>query len=120
MDEPGIRQLPQPTQCVLWDKPELVGQPPVKTMFETVETFVDTNHLERTLFKCRECGQLYFYEYYEHVDFDDGNDREYLTYIPVEAPEDIAAMNKGTVFDLMRFFPRLQLQTGLSPAWVGK
>jgi hypothetical protein len=120
MVEPGIRQLRQPTQCVLWDKPQLVGQPPVKDMFETVETFVDTSHLERTLFKCRECGQLYFYEYYEHVDFGDGNDREYLTYIPVEAPEDIAAMKEGTVFDLMRFFPRLQLQTGMSPAWVGK
>ena len=79
MDEADIRQLRQPTQCVLWDKPELVGQPAVTSMFETVETFVDTSHLERTLFKCRECGQLYFYEYYEHVDFgDEASARQFI------------------------------------------
>ena len=97
--------MKEPTQCELWEKPELVS---VRGRFEVVETFVDESHLSRCLLKCGECGQLYFYEFYEKIDWDGGNDPQYSTYIPVETEADIETLKKASVFELMRFLPRLQ------------
>lgn len=38
----------------------------------------------RQLMKCQDCGQLYFHEFYEEVDFRDGEDRQYFIFIPVD------------------------------------
>ena len=83
---PGVepKQLPMPTQCVLWRQPDLVTAP--RGRFETVETYTHESHLYRALVKCCECGQLYFYEFYERVDWDDGDDAQYSTYIPLPEP----------------------------------
>jgi hypothetical protein len=71
------------------------------------------------LYKCRECGQLYFHEWYEWVDWDEGNDRQYSTLLPVRSPEEGAALNEPDVFGLMRYFPRLHLDGGKAQ-WFGK
>jgi hypothetical protein len=97
-------ELRAPTQCALWEKPELVN---LADRFDTVEELIDKSHLSRSVLRCRECGQLYFYEFYEIVDWEDGNDRMYWTFIPVDAPEQIAALKEASVFDLMRYTPRL-------------
>jgi hypothetical protein len=81
-DEPWIG-LRQPTQCVLWERPDLVNG---VDRFDTVEELIDESHLSRSVLKCRECGQLYFYEFYEIVDWEEGNDRIYWTFIPVSEP----------------------------------
>ena len=69
--------------------------------------------------QCRECGQLYFHEWYEWVDWEHGNDKQYTTLIPVQTPEQIAALKASNIFMLLRFFPRLQWDRG-TPQWVGK
>jgi hypothetical protein len=56
--------MKKPTQCVLWHKTNLT---PADLNFELVKVFMRTPHIERDLFKCRECGQLYFHDWYEHV-----------------------------------------------------
>jgi hypothetical protein len=91
--------------------------------FELMEMFVDESHLSRALLKCRECGQLYFYEFYEDIDLKEGNDAIYSTYIPVEDPKDIQRMKDGSVFELLYFTPRLQNARGTAVAsmkWIGK
>jgi hypothetical protein len=122
MSDPSFKELRHPTQCDLWEKPELVYSP---ERFELMETFHDDSHLSRALLKCRECGQLYFYEFYEWVDWKEGNDAIYSTYIPVEDPEDIRRMKEGSVYDLFYFTPRLQNGRGTGGAaasmhWIGK
>jgi hypothetical protein len=110
--------LGHPTQCVLWNHPErLPGK--FAELFEEVETYEDSSHLTRTLYKCRECGQLYFYEWYEWVDWDDGNDKSYSTLIPVQSQEEIEALKQTNFFTLMSYFPRLQWESG-TPVWTGK
>jgi hypothetical protein len=118
-EEPDqIVNLAHPTQCVLWEHPErLEGK--LADLFDTVETYQDGNHLTRTLYKCRECGQRYFYEWYEWVDWEDGNDRSYVILVPVQTQDDIDALKKTDVFSLMRYFPPIQWDFG-SPAWNGK
>ncbi len=113
-----IVNLSHPVGCVLWEHPELVGGK-IADVFDEVETFEDRNHLTRTLYKCRECGQLYFYEWYEWVDWEEGNDRSYVTFVPVQTQEEIDVLKKTDIFSLMRYFPRIQWDYG-SPVWNGK
>jgi len=123
-EAPGVepKQLPIPTGCVLWQQPDLVTAP--RGRFETVETYTHENHLYRALVKCRECGQLYFYEFYERIDWDDGDDAQYSTYIPVPEPAEAAQMKDLSTFELLRYTPRLQWDhpTGkpASVRWIGK
>lgn len=116
--------MKKPTQCVLWEKPDLVSGP-LEDRFELIDTYVDESHLFRHLLKCRECGQLYFFEFYEEIDWEDGNDPQHSTYIPVEIDEEIEMLKNASNFELLQFFPRLQ-QDFLADAekrsirWVGK
>jgi hypothetical protein len=120
---PGVepKQLPMPTRCVLWQQPDLVTAP--RGRFETVETYTHASHLYRALVKCCECGQLYFYEFYERVDWDDGDDAQYSTYIPVPEPAEAARMKDLNVYELTIYTPRLQWDhpTGKPPSvrWIG-
>jgi hypothetical protein len=108
--------LRQPTQCVLWEHPERTSG---DELLEEVETYEDSSHSMRVLYKCRECGQLYFFEWWEWVDWEDGNDTQYSTLFPVGSVEESEALKKTDSFNLMRYYPRLYMG-GASSAWVGK
>src|SRR4051812_8800903 len=99
--------MKSPTQCVLWEKPELISEPKNKR-FELIETFVDESHLWRHLLKCRECGQLYFFEFYEEIDWEGGDDPQYSTYIPVATDEEIATLKNGPPHGLLGYLPQLR------------
>jgi hypothetical protein len=112
-----IVKLRNPTQCILWDHPDhITGRFP--GIFDKIESYEDDSHLTRSLYKCKECGQLYFHEWYEWVDWEEGNDKMYTTLIPVQTQAEIDTLKKTDTFMLMTFFPRLQLDRG--PTWVGK
>jgi hypothetical protein len=120
---PEPRHVRPPVQCTLWSKPELIAA--AKDRFETVETFVDESHLHRALLKCRECGQLYFSEFFEIPDWDDGDDAQYTTYVPVETAAEIEALENAEVMDVLLYTPRLQrdFPKGAKAAtvrWIGK
>lgn len=100
-------RMKAPTQCVLWDHPELIDQGPMHERFELLDTFEDESHLWRYLLKCRECGQKYFFEFYEEIDWEDGDDPQYCKYIPVESAEQIAALKESSPIGLFLFTPRL-------------
>jgi hypothetical protein len=112
-----ITTLRNPTQCVLWQHPERIGGK-FAEIFKGVEDYEDSSHLTRSLLKCKECGQLYFHEWYEWVDWEEGNDKMYTTLIPVRTKEEIETLKGTSTFMLMTFFPRLQLDGG--PKWIGK
>jgi hypothetical protein len=106
-DDDGFHVLKEPTGCILWREPERIESDRA-AFFECLETFEDDSHLTRHLFKCRECGQLYFYEFYEEIDWDEGDDWQYWTYIPVTGDADVEMMLKESPIGLLRFTPRLQ------------
>lgn len=74
---------------------------------DLVERFDDTSHLMHSLIKCRECGQLYYYEYYDEVDYEDGDEPVFLTYIPVDTDEEIERLKAMSRSELMSVVPRL-------------
>jgi hypothetical protein len=119
-DEEPIKivRLRHPTQCVLWTHPERLTAK-FGEVLEHIESYEDSSHLTRSLYKCRECGQLYFHEWYEWVDWENGNDKQYSTLVPVQTPEEIVALKQTDIVTLMTYFPRLHLDGG-KPAWNGK
>jgi hypothetical protein len=98
----------EPTQCVFWNNPELV-RAPVKEGFELIDTYADESHLRRYLLKCRECGQLYFFEFYEWIDWEHGNDPQYSKYIPVPTVDDAQMLKKASQAELLLFSPSLNI-----------
>jgi hypothetical protein len=107
--ESNSRQFPKPTQCVIWADPKLVRSIPMKELFQLIDTYAHESHLWRYLLKCRECGQLYFFEFYEWVDWDNGNDPQYTKYIPVPTVEDAQMVNKASQAELLLFSPSLNI-----------
>ena len=82
-------------------------------------------HLIRRLLRCTDCGQLYFYEFYEEIDHAGGEDPQYRSYIPVTDEEDAAKLAKMMPFELLTFTPRLQTdfpREAKHPGvcWIGK
>ena len=99
----------------MWERPELaLGK--FSQTFEMVEKYEEESHLSHSLWKCQECGQLYFHEW---VDWEEGQDKTYVTLIPVQTPEEIAALKQTTILTLLSYFPRLQLDKGKA-VWIGK
>jgi hypothetical protein len=99
----------EPTQCRLWQKENLTDPDSISAdNFEVLHTFVDESRLCRRLVKCKECGQLYFYEFYEEIDWKEGNDPQYCTFIPIETRDEAETMARVSPLELLRFGPRLQ------------
>ena len=71
--------------------------------FNTVKLYTNEYHNERSLKICKFCGQLYFYEFIEIIDFRDGNDSEYHTYIPIKSIKDADKLNKLSNMELSVF-----------------
>ena len=115
--------IPASARCHLWleEAPDDLGG----ETFERLHTYVDDSPLIRRLLRCADCGQLYFYEFYEEVDFDDGEDPQYRSYIPATDEDAAATLAKMMPFELLAFSPRLQrdFPKGAeqpSVCWIGK
>jgi len=118
-------QFPEPRQCLYWREPERVRDGGLRERFELVEEYEDESHLRRYLLKCRECGQLYFFEFYEEIDWDEGNDPQYTKYVPVGSAADGAELARLSPAALLSVTPRLCIdfpQDADSPTihWAGK
>jgi len=112
-----IVKLSHPAQCVLWEHPErITGK--FAEIFDEVEAYEDSSHLTRSLYKCRECGQLYFHEWYEWVDWKKRQRQDVHHSHTCPDASRIDTLKETDTFMLMTFFPRLQLDG--KPKWVGK
>jgi len=96
-----------PIRCHLW-RAETLTTAEIYATLERVETYVDDDHYSRRLMRCRECGQLYFREFIEEVDYAEGNDPQYSTYVPVESEAEIAALRATDRVGLLQFVPQLR------------
>lgn len=96
-------QLRAPTQCHFWtaEHPN-----PGRDDTELVKSFEDDSHLVRALLRCRDCGQLYFYEWYEEIDWVNGNDPWYQTWVPVDE-QDLDDLLKTTIWTVHEYTPRI-------------
>lgn len=96
----------EPRQCIYWENPEQV-RGVMQQRFELIETYQDQSHQRRYLLRCRECGQLYFFEFHEQVDWADGDDPQFSQYVPVSTPEEAAALAALNEFGVQLAAPAL-------------
>lgn len=98
-----------PSQCQLWQKEQVTSEDlQLSSRLEIIKTFEDDSHLKRHLLRCRDCGQLYFYEFYEWIDWVGGNDPQYRTFLPIKSEEEANKLAKMTPSELLQWYPRLQ------------
>lgn len=96
-----------PTQCALWKDPDATVAKGLRSQFALLDTVVKESHWWRYLLKCRGCGQLYVYEFTEEIDWADGDDPQFVTWVPVENEAEIAAVTRAPRGGLGGFVPRL-------------
>ena len=109
-----------PINCHLWQKEKLT---PEDLDFEIVETIEESSHFDRSILRCKRCGQLYFYEFLEFIDWEGGDDKMHVTHIPIEE-KDIEELKTKSSLELLAYSPRLQWDTHGENAdkviWIGK
>ena len=80
---------------------------------------MNSYHNTRELKKCKVCGQLYFAEYYEEINFSGDEDDVYYTFIPVDSVEmgdrlnDLSMLELGGFLGIFMNFPPYNSQ----PYW---
>ncbi len=117
-----------PEQCVLWKKQKIEESDVSMSNFDNIKTYIDTNHFWRYLLKCKECGQLYFFEFKEDVNWSNegnGNDYQYSTWIPI-APNITESLKYKSPLELLDPALTPRIQSDLTPYhrdeahWVGR
>ena len=116
--------MKNPIECHLWQMPKLTAED-LHGCFDTLEVFDDESHYRSCLLKCNKCGQLYYYEFHEEIDWAEGNDSAYRVYIPVETPDEVKMLLNSRGHGLREFSPRLVYswpsdRGGAEVYWVGK
>jgi hypothetical protein len=98
-ENPPINYSKAPLGCELWtqETPNL-NLENVKVYTNEFPVYAD--EAIRKLMRCADCGQLYFYEMLEYIDWEEGNDPTYRTYIPVASVADA---------DKLAFVPQLEI-----------
>jgi len=118
----SLPEFPEPLKCTLRRNPESLKN--IHEILEAIETYVDDSHDRRCLLKCRECGQLYFYKFLEFVDYENGDDPQYRTYVPVTSAEDAAMLSGLPAWHIDKYRPAIHSdwpkgQDSPSVFWVG-
>jgi hypothetical protein len=114
----------EPEKCVLWKANALTIEQ-LRGSLELIITYEDDSHLIRRLLRCKECGQLYFYEFYEEIDWQEGKDGQYFTWIPVDDKESAERLKSLSVMEILVYpsirydFPK-GTDTPRGPAWYGR
>jgi hypothetical protein len=95
-------RISEPKSCHLWTAKDLTREE-IYSALEEVRVYEDSSHLGRSLKRCKSCGQLYFYEFYEEIDWSGGDDPQYITFIPVEDEESARNLSGLSQLDLLKY-----------------
>lgn len=79
--------------CHLWTTPELTTADAGFPNLEIIKTYEEDSHNSRRLVRCVRCGQLYYKEFFEEIDWIGGEDPQYQTLVPV--PDEATADAMG-------------------------
>lgn len=74
------------------------------------QELIDTSHLGVTIRTCPNCGQRFVAVFLEHVDWQDGDDSQYWTLLPITESEsvDLLAMNETAAIARLNGLPLLR------------
>jgi hypothetical protein len=90
------------SQCHLWSNSSR-SSTDLQNSLKVIKTYTDQSHLIRYLKQCQQCPQLYFYEFYEEIDWIGGNDPQYRTWIPIDDQITGDQLNLLNHFEIQQF-----------------
>ena len=88
------------TNCHLFTDSTLTSDDVYRSL-EELKTYIDESHLHRNLMRCKKCGQLYFHEFAEEIDWVGGNDPQESIYAPVIDEAEGDRLNEMSTSGLM-------------------
>ena len=88
--------------CHLWNNENLTKEELLSSL-EVLNTYSDDADLIRKLLQCKVCKQLYFYEFLEYRDYENGKDPSYRTWIPVKNIDIANKLSTARSFDLLQY-----------------
>jgi hypothetical protein len=116
----ALMRLKEPTKCHLWH----IKEPSYLDVgnLKKYRVFIESDHFDREIRRCKFCGQLYYYEFREVNYTIDPDEPIYCTYIPIDDdPMLIEKLNSMSSDGLLCVTPRLQQDTGYPWAlWKGR
>lgn len=106
--------------CKLWTKKELTFDD-LRESLETQVQLEDDSDLIRWLKVCKNCGQLYFYEFKEYENWSTGDSATYRTWIPVASAEEAWEINQLSYTQILKYSSiRLDRDTSPKPYKITK
>lgn len=96
-----------PAACAMWAQESPRPELEIIKRYSPEDYSVQADDSSRSLRRCTECGQLYFYQMVEMIDMEDGQDPIYRTYIPVESEEDADKLSVASEAELYENVPRI-------------
>jgi hypothetical protein len=101
------RNMAPPIKCRLWRSGELTDGN--FEILDLVNTYSKKSHFSRELVKCRECSQLYLKEFYEEIDWIEGDNPQHITYIPVRSSGEAELINHVGLYQFQNFNPCIKI-----------
>jgi hypothetical protein len=91
----------------LWNDPDGTVAAPMRETFDLLQTIVEESHWWRYILGCRCCGQKYFFEFYEEIDWTDGEDPQFSVWVPFATEAELATLKATPPGVMGQFIPRL-------------
>jgi hypothetical protein len=111
--KPKPKDKPMEIHCALWNKDELTFED-LKEGLENLEQLNDDSDLIRWVKVCKNCGQLYFYEFKEYENWSTGDSASYRTWIPASSLDEARLINHLAYTQLLNF-SSIRLDSDSSP-----
>ena len=85
----------------------------LQSSLERIKDLVDQSHLHYSIERCKICGQLFLFEFLEFVDWVNGNDPQYCTWVPIKTIEEGEKITKeygNPEYGIMQYNPTMELR----------
>lgn len=114
-----------PKKCILWTKEKLTSDDLSENNFEFIKSLPGISNVSEKIKKCKECGQLYLFEYNDFFANPYSDDLPiYMTYVPVSEEEIVEHLKvEKSLGSIQRHTPKLlhNIKTeGEEIKWIGK
>src|SRR5947209_1700329 len=93
---------------LMYSTPKEFNLTPTFLHFNSIKTLVEESHIIRKVIQCKVCKQLYFFEFYEEIDWERGDDPQRRTYVPICSVQQGLELGTKNPQELLTVIPRLQ------------
>ncbi len=86
--------------CCIWNASKIDKHDLTRSLI-AIEVIDHESHFTRKILKCKECGQLFLYQFNEEVDWINGNDEQFYKWIPVKNIEEARELCEKSILQLL-------------------